>query len=295
MSNEAIKLSQLGDTYLTRFFQLGLSSVSPTEVATTHTAQASQRLWRCCLVMPSIRFIIVTVAASLLSFNNFSLLQINFDNTIYCVFIACAFATCAMTLRQTPLFNNQSQCLWLAIINYEQFVWERMQIKMTFGAFRRRYGWCVWISVFLFFALTLAKIVYRMDHTNYVRQIAALILIFATVLIGFQILFYVSLFASMIEFLNQHISAHACGVSECETSDERSRKLTATFKSYKLVYYKLYEISQLLNENFGCVIVTLIMQNAINTVQPMFWIIVELHEDLIPSNLRIISTLHKLY
>lgn len=290
MSNEAIKLSQLGDKYLSRFFQLGLSSVSPTEFATSHVPTAPHQLWRCCLVIPSMRFVIVVVVVTVLSFNNFSLLEINFDNTIYCVFIACAFATCATTTHRTSMYNNQSHCLWLAIINYEHFVWQRLHIKMTFGAFCRRYGWCVWISVFLFFMLTMAKIVYRMDHTNYVRQTAALILIFSTLLVDFQILFYVNLFASLIEFLNQHIFAHACDVSDCETSEERSRKLTATFKSYKLVYYKLYEISQLMNENFGCAVVALIMQNVINTVQPMFWIIVELHEDPIPSNLRIIST-----
>lgn len=294
MSNEAIKLSQLGDQYLNRFFQLGLSSVSPTEVSTNHTAAAPQRLWRYCLVIPSVRFLIVVVVVSVLSFKNFSLLKINFENTVYCVFVACAFATCAMTLQRTLLFNNQSHCLWLAITDYEHFVWQRLQIKMTFGAFRRRYGWSVWISMCLFFVQSLVRIAYRMHHTNFVRQLAALMLIFGTLLINFQILFYVSLFASLIGFLNLHISAYACDAIECETSDERSKKLTATFKSYKLVYYKLYEISQLLSENFGCVTVALIMQNVIITVQPMFWIIVELHEDHISANiLRITSTVHK--
>lgn len=298
MSNEAIKLSQLGDKYLIRFYQLGLSSINPAAVDTASAAVAAKpgRMRKCFgkfhrRVIPSMCFFFVVITVTALSFHNFSLMHISFDNTIYCVFIICAFATCAMTLHRTPLFSNQSNCLWLALTNYELFVCHRLQIKMTFGAFRRKYNMYVWISVSLFLALMLAKIAYRIDHANYVRQVAALILIFATLLVNVQILFYVSLFASMIEFLNQHI-VDACGAIESETGAERSRKYTATFKSYKLVYYKLYEISQLINENFGWIIVSLIMQNANNTIQPFYWIIVGLHEDSIPSDLRILSKLN---
>lgn len=293
MSNEALKMSQLGDKYLIRFYQLGLSSVDPGAVVTYNAAASPERLRQCCRkfhrrLLPSLCFLVVMMTASVLSFYNLKFKKINFDNTIYCVFITCAFATCAMTLQRTPLFSNRSHYLWMALTNYEHFICQRLKVKIAFDAFRRKFNWCVRILVYLFLAMLLAKIVYRIDVDNYIRQIAALVLICVTMLVTFQILFYVNLFASMIELLNQHM-VDARGAIECDTSAERSRKFTATLKNYKLIHYKLYEISQLINENFGWILVSLIMQNANNTVQPLYWVIVNLHTDNIPSNLRILS------
>lgn len=97
--------------------------------------------------------------------------------------------------------------------------------------------------------------------------------------------------ASLIEFLNQHMveAFDPMWMWHKHTSAERCRKFTVTMKNYKLTYYKLYEISELINDNFGWIIVSLMMQNANNAVQPFYWVIVELHEDDIPSNLRILS------
>lgn len=294
MSGEAIKLSQLGDKYLLRFYQLGLSSVCPASVDTSNATAAGATLersrqycgkfGRCTL--QSMCFFTVVITATVLSFHNLSLMQINFENTIYCVFIICAFATCAMTMHRTVLYGNQSHYLWLAFINYERFVWQRLHIKMTFNAFRKKYNLCVWCTIGQFLILFSATITFRID--DYVRQLAALVLVFETSLIHFQIIFYVILFASVIEFFNQHI-VDAGDAIECETSGGRYRKLIAALKNYKFTYYKLYEIAQLINENFGWVIVSLIMQYANNVVLPFYWVIVELHEDDILSNMRILS------
>lgn len=291
MPNKVIQLSHLGDKYLFRFYQFG-QSVNPSVISNTTDNAPENFIHSCsrfsCQVLPSLCFCIVVITVALLSFHNFSLIHINFDNIIYCVFISCAFTTSLMALQQTPLFSNQSNNLWTALTNYEDFVWQRLQIKMTFGDFCQKYHLYASISGCLFFALMLAKIVFRIDETNYIRQVAALILIFSTLMINFQILFYVSLFAYMIEFINQHIVDVSCEI-ECGSDAERSRKFTATFRSYKLVYYKLWEISQLINETYGWIIMSLLMQNANNTIQPFYWVIVELHEDDIPSNLRILS------
>lgn len=223
------------------------------------------------------------------SFYNYTLISISFDRALYCIFISCAFASCILVLRHTPICGYHSQCLWSRFVQYERFVSHKLQIIINYDRFRHNYNRKIYVSLAGFLFVFVARIVYRLsqfdDSLGGIRYAAALILIFLTVLIDFQILFYISLLGYMMKLVNRHIVDLFCAV-DC---GERNRRIVQTLRDYKVVHYKLWEITQLINEHFGWVFVALIMQKVNGTVQSFYWIIVDLHEEHLGSYAAILS------
>lgn len=267
-------------TYLTCFFLLGQSSVDPRVNFIAKSPKDSfgpyERFFlRAREVLPSMCFGTLAFILGHFSFHNFSLNSL--ASAVYCVFITSAFTTCLLVLVRTPILGHRSQCLWTKFMQYERFVLHRLRIKITYYRFRKIYNRKVYISLLTFLLVLTATVVYKLgDHkcNSVKRYVSALILIFLTVLIDLQILFYISLLGYLLENVNHHIVDLFC-VVDC---GDRNRIITAAFKDYKVVYYKLWEISQLINDNFGWILVSLLMKKANGTVQSFYWVIVELHE-----------------
>lgn len=279
-------LASLGKTYLTCFFLFGQSSVNPRAnfIATlaTDSIGNNKRLYlRAREVMPSLCFGILSSITGYFSFHKFSFVSITFDLTVYCVFISCALSTCFLVLLRTPILGHRSQYLWTKFTQYERFVSHRLQFKMTYDRFRKRYNRRIVVSLAVFSLVFTTRIMFTTrtmfttSDSGIQRHTSALILVFLTKLTDFQILFYISLLGYMLENVNRHIVDLFC-VIDCA---ERNHMITATFKDYKVMYYKLWEISQSINDYFGWILVSLVMRNANATVQSIYWIIVDLHEE----------------
>lgn len=275
-------ITHLGTSYLTFFFLFGQSSVDPrayTQANLTDNSNASKKRFtiRIAEVIPSLFFGIAMLIAVYYSFHKFSVVAISFDLAVYSVFISCTFSTCLLVLFRTPILGHRSQCLWIKFIQYERFVVQRLQIKMTYDKFRKRYNRKIFISLMVFLLVFAARIMYKLSDIQCCSlklHTSVLILITLTALADFQILFYINLLGYMLENVNHHIVDLFCTV-DC---GERNRKITATLKDYKMVYYKLWQISQLINDNFGWILMSLLMQKANGTVQSFYWVIVESHE-----------------
>lgn len=289
------RLASVSRTYLTCFFLFGQSSVDPrsNSFATAKDSIGNkQRLYlRAREVAPSLCFGILTSLAGYFSFYKFSFVSITFNLAVHYLFITCALSTCFLVLLRTPSLGHRSLCLWTKFIQYERFVSHRLQIEMTYDGFCKRYNRKIYVSLVIFLLVFALRIRYRVRENNgcgITRHMSALTLIFVTSLTDFQILFYISLLGCMLENVNRHIVDLFC-VIDC---GERSRKITATLKDYKVVYYKLWQISQSINDHFGWMLVSLVMQNANGIVQTFYWVIVDLHEEDVFSYPPILSKCH---
>lgn len=279
-TTKSVHLAHLGRTYLTCFYLFGQSSISPRITSRAISIEASKRglCSRALEVVPSLCFAVTTLAVGYVSFHKFTFVSSTFDLIVYSLFISSALSTCLLVLHRTPTFGHRSQHLWMKFVQCEHYFLHRLQHKMTFDHFRRRYNWTIFVMLACFSLMLVTRFTYNLrDHDccSVKRHSAALTLIFVTMLADFQILFYIKLLGNMLENVNQHI-VEIFSVIDC---GQRSRRLTATLKVYKVVYYKLYDISQSINDYFGWILVSLVMQKANGTVQSFYWFIVELYEE----------------
>lgn len=104
-----------------------------------------------------------------------------------------------------------------------------------------------------------------------------------------HILFYLNLFDFMMQVANRNLS----NSFKCDSGGifkvKYEKKSTADIETYKRLHYKLWQISKMINLNFGWILVSLSLQNLSNLLNPIYWIIIDLYEDDLTQNLQVLS------
>lgn len=279
-------LLELSRKFLFVFFIVGQSSYNP--YVTDSGKQTT--FYKLLQYLPSVCFGIVVYTSAFTAFYGFTLGDLSMDKAIYFIIIYTRVITCSTLIRRTPLFDDQTKLIILKFKRLEQFSFYRLRVQISFVSFARSYRRKLTICLLSFATLFFAKFTTRFNSANYIRQISALSLLFSTFLAILQILFYIHLMKYVIRQISKNFASILHGklmVHEIE----RWTNLThvENYKNFKQIHYRLWELTQLINEQFGWVLVALVLQNLLNTIQPIYWIIVELHKDDIPNNLRILS------
>lgn len=276
-------MTQLADDFLIYFFLLGQSSYDPRVPSSTisdrNSIAANVKIY-----YPSLCYLCITCAASVYSFHGVSMKTVSLNNSIYSIFIGCATLTCLLVLRRTPILGDQTSTsqLWQAFVRFEIFARQRLKLKMTFDRFAASYRCKVNTSLIFFGIMVFSKITHRLffhgnDRINWIRHWASMTLIFGTILIIYQILFYVHLLADILKFLNQRLISDFHGFT-VGTTIERNQKLATALRNYKRVHFRIWQISRLISDRYGWILVSLMTENINNTVQPIYRFIVELYE-----------------
>lgn len=276
-------LSVLAKSHLYIFFLLGQHSFNPYADDSKHTLFSKINHY-----MPSAFFTLLTYSTGVFAFYGIAISQLSFDNAIYCLFITNTVITSSAVIRHTPIFDNTMKALWMKFEAVEHIANQRLKFRMSFNEFRESYYRKIRIILIFFLSLVCIKVTIRVSRKNYIRQVSSMLLVLFTLLANFQILFYVSLLTHIIREINRNV--YHLFQNKIQEIDFWSVKIfIESFKNFKQLHYKLWEITYILNEKFGWILVSLTLQNINNIIQPVYWIIVELHEDDIPSNLRILS------
>lgn len=277
-------LSDLGDIYLKKFFLLGQSSYDPYSDDIIKSKIKT--------VFPAVCYSICILVLTCFAIYGLSETVLTFKNAIYGLFILTMFMTCTLVLQKSPIFGNNSKILWMYFLNVEQLCMQKLQMTMSFTHFNQSYIRKLWKSIGMFLVVLVIKFIFRINKINKVREVATLLLVFSTYITNFHILFYVSLLAYMIKLLNRNtVQLYYDTIRHVNNENERDKILTVAFKNYKQIHFKLWEISQLIGDQFGLILVSLFLQNINNTVQPIYRTIVLFYKDDIPHNMRILSKL----
>lgn len=270
-------------TYLNVFHKFGLSSYNPNECDTTSPVGTS---------IPSFCYLIIACICGIMSFDNFSHLKVNFDNCIYAIFIILMVVTAAMVFERASFSHGNARNIWKHFIELKELLSNRIEMKIDFRQFNQRYIFKLSLMLFSFGALVTIKILHRFNSENFIRQTGTLVLQFLALLAMCQILFYVSFFNYVLNSINRHImeivDLDQC-IEDVEFIDDLGPKIMFYYQILKLIHFKLWEILQLINDDFGGLLTILIIEKSNTSVQTIYWVIVELIEDDFTTNLRIIS------
>lgn len=233
--------------------------------------------------------------SGIMSFHKFGQRELTMHDCLYAVFISLMFLTAAMVFERSSTLHRNPESIWAHLIKMENLLIDRFQLRIDFREFNKCFVLKLWLMLFCYSALVTIKIVHRINPENIVRQVGALILQFLALLSNFQILFYVSIFNFFLLKINHHVQR----IVDTDFSDEciedikiissLGPKIFSYYQKVKLIHFKLWEIIQLINDDFGAILTILIIMNTNTSIQTFYWIIVELCEDDLTTNKRIIS------
>lgn len=279
--------SKMSERYLYWFYILGLSVYNPRSNGSSKDCTFIRKS------IPSICFLLVTILNGVSSFDQFASKKVTLNDCLHAVFIIFMVITGIMAFKRSS-FLRGDKYLWKYLIDLEQLISNRLQIDIDFKKFVGCYRRKLICMVLVFSCLVAFKFIHRIRPGNVIRQIGALNLLLITLGVNFHILFYVDLFNFTFETINQHT------LKIIETTDTDtfivnvkkvnfSEQIVHRFQILKLIHFQLWKIVKLMNSDFGTVLTLLIIQNTNTAIQTFYWIIVELYEDDLSKNIRIIS------
>lgn len=280
--------SNISERYLYSFYLLGLSSYNPRN---NLPAKGFALFLKS---IPSICFALIIFLSGVSSFDQFTSGMVNLNDCLQVVYIMLMVFTGLMAFKRSSFLRGDSKYIWEYLVNLENLISKRYQLNIDFNRFIYVYKRKVICMLLVFSSLAAIKIFHRMDSKNYVRQIGALNLVFITLVVNFYTLFHVDLFNFIFETINKHammtIELNECDIFVDEKKYNFSQQIIQHFHILKLFHFKLWKTVQFLNDDLGGILTLLIIQNTNTSIQTFYWIIVELYEDDLTQNIRILST-----
>lgn len=287
-----MEFSEIARKYLFVFFILGQSSYNP-RAGVRSEMSTIQILY----FIPSTIYLFLTLLLSFIEVHGIYNYQFTFDYVIYVYFILSKIVTCFVILTSTPFFNKYKlKKLWSKFESMEQCSTKVLQLKWSFVEFERMYKREVWITILFFFGRLLCKLMFRDDKRLIWRHIRVCVLNGFSLISILHILFYVELLSHMLKSTNASLikTFRSNGIFQVEQTNRNSVD-HAYIEIYKRLHFSLWQITQLIKINFGWILVINILQFMSNLIHPVYWIIVNLHEDDISTNFQILSMCNNLF
>lgn len=280
--------SQTSERYLYWFYLLGLSIYNPRDSSPSKGCSLIRKF------IPSTCFLLVTLLSGFLSFDQFATKKIALNDCLHVIFIMFMVITSIVAFKRSSFFRGDTKYVWTYLVDLHQFISNRLKFHINFKNFVGIYTRKLICVAFFFSCLVTFKFYHRIHAGNFVRQVATLNLSLITLGVNLHILFYVDLFNFIIETINQY-TLKGIESTQMDTfivdvkMTNFSEHIIHLFRILKLIHFKLWKTCCMVNSEFGVVLTLLIIQNTNTAIQAFYWIIMELHEDDLSKNIRIIS------
>lgn len=293
VNNRKVRVRMLSTKYSERYLQwcylFGLSVYNPRG---SDTSKGCALIWKS---LPSIGLLLVTLLSGVLSFDRFVMKEITLNDLMHAVFIVFMIITGIVTFKRSSFLRGDTKFSWKYLLDLENLISDHLKTGIDFKKFFVIYTKKLIYTLCLFSFLVAFKIFHRINKKNVVRQVGTLNLQFITLAVNFHALFYIELFNFMFETINEHTLKRIAYneadifIVDVKNSDVGER-IVELFQILKLIHFKLWKIVKIINGDFGTMLTLLIIQNTNTAIQTFYWIIIELFEDDLSENIRVIST-----
>lgn len=287
LSNSVIRV------HLKLFFWFGLSSYYPNECLKITNFEFSLRKR-----LPSFGYLIVAAISGLMSLQAVSTRnKTSFDNCIYVIFVIFNVMTATMVFKHSsPSAQHNWKRIWESFGDLIKFNSERFQINIVFNTFNYYYLFNICLMVFVFCPLAISKLIYG---NNLIRVTGGIVLQTLALLAIFQILFYVSFFNFILFSINRFVeripftnNSNSDQFKNIQFIKNMERDTLFYFETLKLIHFKLWEIIQLINDNFGGILSFLLISKSNTAIQSCYRIVVRLCENDLSTNFTIIGNVY---
>lgn len=281
-------LSKISEKYLYIFYLFGLTVYNPHDKDFLKSNQLIK------ISISTICLILFTLTNGILSFDFFGKKMASLNDFLYVIYVTLMVSTGLMAFKRSTFLRRERQ-YHLKYFDLEELLLNRLKLEIQFEKFINAYKKKLIWMVFFFSSLVVIKLIHRTNLENIFRQIGVLNLSLITLGVNFHILFHVDIF----NYTFKAINLRASKLIETNQSDEfvidskklkfMCLKITEYFKILKAVHFKMWIVRRIFNKDFGAVFILLIIQNTNTAIQTVYWIILELYEDNLAENRRIIS------
>lgn len=247
------------------FYILGLSSFNPT----------TKNIFNNCQKLPAmILFIFVlifTLAACAAQYFLYSHKQI-FKTFTEFLFIFTKTITCIAVIAHSFCPKSNTIELWQKFQSIEKLYQIQFNKTLHYKIFNQLY----FRDVYIIFGIHLVQIALKLKlclGLNDVMLKSTFSALISVVLASnCHILFYVKLLAHIMKLTNKQFR-HSNNMSALRFAAWNQQHFIDKFHRFKQMHYLCWNICEKINQHFGWILVTLIVQNSIDIVHTVYWIV----------------------
>lgn len=280
--------SKFSERYLCWFYWFGISVYNPRNNSPSKGSELIPKF------VPSTCFLLTILVNSFLSFDILTKNAIHLSDYLHAMFVISMLTTGITAFKRASFVRRDTKCVWKSLLELDLLISNQLKFDVNIKKFLVAYTRKLICMILVFSCFVAVKFLHRFSAGKMVEQIGALILLLTTLVINFHLLFYIDLFNFIYKTINEKIlksidlsqmDPFIIDVKKTNFSDQ----IIDLFKMLKLLHFELWEIVRVINNNFGTILISIILQNTNTVTQTFYWIIVRLYEDDLSKKIRIIS------
>lgn len=217
---------------------------------------------------------IATIAIFIFQYREFHLHTEVVINIPAIAYVFLSSFTCLTIVSKSLIANQSIDRIWQHLANIENLYNLHHERFLDFQEFYRQYFLDIFLVAFCHIQHVTVRATFNYGIHDVIVKMLTLFL-FTIVLISiFHIIFYVRLLVFMLGELNKHIlDENRVENRIFYTIVEKQRTLIESIKYVKRMHILLYDISVMINQYFGWILVTSFMVNSFDSVHTAFWFI----------------------
>lgn len=283
-----MKLTRALRHYTTLFHILGQNSYPPFEEFSMRN-QSRRRIHKSLNYLPTTVLLLLTTFLSakrlnfIFGFESYT----NSGSVIVLIGSLSYVAPIYVSISQSLLHSSEFVMLFAQINAIEQA--SRGKYSFDFHAFRRKYLRQLCIILAVNFLPSVLTIVIEPESRNISVMVIFLTLRTLTLLPVFHVLFYIDLIDHLLKSFTRYVDTQTTNaLSEMDDSlrERRSKFVNSELNDYKLLHFKLWEAAQSINNIFGWMLNTILLQFIVSVLYNVYFTLGALGENFSSVVLR---------
>lgn len=267
----AMNRTELSQKFPYIFYLLGLTTFNP------FSRQVSNHCNKISVLILTVVIVLATTATFIAQCIEHSLQSLVIINVAAVSFVVTELITCLAIIYKAFAPRQLFERLWHQLRAIEKLYAFKFNENMDFKRFHRNYlcEFCAMVCINLVHIIV--NIAFNYGIYDIIVKFMTLVLFTVALMTVFHMLFYVRLLLHFMQLFNERFATtnpnDFNGSAIFRLGAWQTTMLIANFKYIKQVHFLLWDISVLINQQFGWIVVLLFLQNSFDSVHTVYWIV----------------------
>lgn len=200
------------------------------------------------------------------------------DICLACLFIISELITTLSVYFQNRLFGQNLETAWSKMITIDKRLHRITHKSENSVTFRQLYYPKFILNVAIMLVHCAVKYAMASPYTHIIVQTSILSLQAFSMLVNLHMLFYIGVIQYFLMSLTQHVYM-ARHTSLYEYWRANPSAMVDTMVQYKVIYFNIWDVTQMLNAHFGWTLAALCIQNFMDVCYALYWIFLYLQSE----------------
>lgn len=203
------------------------------------------------------------------------------DSVVSYVLLVLQFLTNFVTMLQSLYYSSDIRMLLDKFENVRLEAKQHLHFTISFDEFDKRYRRKVAIVASIYLISLGIKFYFTSTKTHIVVQTAQMILLGLTLMVNLHSLFYIELLlfclSSTMRCVEEFSRSYCIGVNGVKTIVYDNSAMALKLHYVKRILFLLYDISLIINKQFGWSLLTLLILNFVEGAYSSYWVFLYLN------------------